>query len=416
MPTWLTLSHEEPIALVRGAGCRVWDSEGREYLDFFGGLAATISGHSVPEVITAIRTQAGKLIHSSTLYLIEPAIDLAERICELSPIPDSKVFFVTSGSEANEAALLMATSYRRSDQVLALRNSYHGRSFATVAVTGNSAWTPSNLSPFVVRYMQDGYRYRSPYRDLSDSEFVDACVRDLRYAIETETAGDVACLIAEPIQGVGGVIVPPDGFFAGLKSVLDEHGILLISDEVQTGFGRTGEHLWGIEAHGVIPDLMTFAKGLGNGLSIGGVVGRGEVVDSIQARSISTFGGNPLSSAGALANINYLLDNGLPSNAHAVGARLISLLRGTAASFPFVAEVRGKGLLVGVELAEPDGRAPMPAAAATVMDECKRRGLLIGCGGLYGNVLRLSPPLSLTREEADHGSEILAAALAAYDG
>ena len=283
-----------------------------------------MTGHAVPEVVEAIREQAGRILHTSTLYLIRPMIELAEKIAALSTIPDAKVFFVSSGTEATEAALLLCCGARRSNQVLALRNSYHGRSFTAMSVTGNRGWSASSLSPLQVSYLHNGDRRRGPFAGLGDEELNAACAADLRQVIETTTAGDVACLIAEPIQGVGGFVVPPDGFFASLKEVLDEYGILFVSDEVQTGWGRTGEHFWGFQAHGITPDLLTFAKGLGNGMAIAGVVGRADLVDSVQASSISTFGGNPLATSAALANLDYLLSHDLQANAQAVGAFLLA--------------------------------------------------------------------------------------------
>ena len=320
MPNWLTIYYEEPIEIVHAAGRRVTDATGRTYLDFFAGILTNAIGYDIKEISDAIRAQLDTgVVHTSTLYLIRQQIELAEQIAELSGIPDAKVFFTNSGTEANETALMLATQIRRSNQVLALRNSYHGRGFGTIAITGNRGWSATSLRPVNVSYLQGGYRYRSPFRDLPDDEYIAACVEDLRDVIQTTTAGDVACLIAEPIQGVGGFTSPPDGFFHAVKDVLDEHGILLISDEVQTGWGRTGEHFWGIQAHGVTPDAMTFAKGLGNGLAIGGVVARGDLMDSITANSISTFGGNPLATAGAHAVLNYLLDNDLQANAAKTG-------------------------------------------------------------------------------------------------
>src|SRR5918992_5309104 len=209
MPGWLALYYDEPIALSHGEGCRVWDVEGNEYLDFFGGILTTISGHNVPEIVEAVKAQADKMFHSSTLYLIEPAIQLAEEIARLVPIPDAKVFFCNSGTEANEAALLLATTYRRSNQIIALRNSYHGRSFAAMAVTGNRGWSASSLSPVQVGYVHGGYKFRSPFKEMSDDDYIDVCAQDLRDVIDTQTAGDVACFITEPIQGVGGFSVPP---------------------------------------------------------------------------------------------------------------------------------------------------------------------------------------------------------------
>jgi 4-aminobutyrate aminotransferase len=413
MPRWQSLYYEQPIAIDRGEGRYVWDLEGRRYLDFFGGILTTISGHAVPEVVEAIKRQADKLLHSSTLYLIPSAIELAEEIAALSPVKHAKVFFTTSGTEAVEAALLLATGYRRSNQVLALRNSYHGRSFAAIAVTGIRSWSATSYSPFQVAYLQNGYRFRSPFKDLPDDQFIAACADDLRSVIATATAGDVACLIAEPIQGVGGFATPPDGFFAAIKEVCDEHGILFIADEVQTGWGRTGEHFWGIEAHAVTPDLMVFAKGIGNGLSLAGVVARAEIMDSLGANSISTFGGNPLVTAGALANLRYLLDHDLQGNAREVGGQLMSRLQDLATRAPVIGEVRGKGLMIGVELVENGADTPSPAAAAKIMEACREGGLLIGKGGMHGNVLRISPPLSLTPAEADAGYAILERAISA---
>jgi 4-aminobutyrate aminotransferase len=296
-----------------------------------------------------------------------------------------------------------------------MRNSYPGRSFGTVAITGNRGWSASALSPVKVNYVHGGYRYRSPFRDLSDPDYIRACVEDLTDVLRTTTAGDVACMIAEPIQGVGGFATPPDGLFGAMKPVLDEHGILFVSDEVQTGWGRTGEHFWGIQAHGVVPDAMTFAKGLGNGLAIGGVVARGDLVDSVEANSISTFGGNPLVSRGALATLEYLLSHDLQANANKIGTRLRQGLDALAERCAIVGEVRGKGLMIGIELIEPGSTEPSAAAAARVLEEARRGGLLIGKGGLLGNVLRIAPPLVVNEAEADEGLEILSAAITTVD-
>jgi 4-aminobutyrate aminotransferase len=415
MPSWLALYYQQPIELVDGKGCRVVDGEGNNYLDFFGGILVTMVGYNLPEVVEAVRDQAGRMVHTSTLYLIRQQVELAERVAALSGIPDAKVFFTTSGTEANEAALLLATTARRSNQVLALRNSYHGRSFAAMAVTGNRGWSASSLTPVNVSYVHGGYPYRSPFGHLPDDEYVRACVDDLRDVIDTTTAGTVACMVAEPIQGVGGFATPPDGLFGAMKEVLDRHGILFVSDEVQTGWGRTGEHFWGYQAHGVVPDAITFAKGLGNGLSIGGVVARAGLMDAVEANSISTFGGNPLSARAALAVLDYLRDRDLQANARAVGARLRAGLEALAARHPAVGDVRGKGLMLALELVAPGGKTPDAAAAARVQEAARQGGLLVGKGGLYGNVLRIAPPLVLTEAEADEGLEVLAAALAAGD-
>lgn len=411
MPSWVGLYYEAPIALVRGQGCSVTDAEGNEYLDFFGGILTTMLGHNIPEVVDAVCSQARRIMHTSTVYLIEEQISLAERIAQLSGIEDARVFFTASGTEANEAALLLCTCARRSNQVLALRGSYHGRSYGAMGITGNRSWSPSGFSPLVVSYVSSGYRYRSPFGHLPDDEFTQACVDDLRNVIETTTSGDIACMIIEPIQGVGGFTVPPDGFFGAMKAVLEEYSIPLISDEVQTGWGRTGEHFWGIGAHGVVPEAMTFAKGLGNGLSIGGVVATAELMESVGASSISTFGGNPLSTAAANATLDYLVSHDLQRHAFQVGTMLMDGLSALARSHDIVGEVRGKGLMIGVEMVSPGSKDPSAGAASRVMEEARRRGVLVGKGGLYSNVLRISPPLTLSISEAEEGLGALSEAI-----
>jgi 4-aminobutyrate aminotransferase len=408
LPSWLAIYYDEPIEIERGDGRHVWDSDGNRYLDFFGGILTTMTAHALPEVTEAVSNQAGRIIHSSTLYLNRPMVELAEQIATVSDIPDAKVFLTTSGTEANDAALLLASSLRRSNQILALRNSYHGRSFSTIAITGNRSWSPTSLSPFQTYYVHGGQQYRSPFAGMSDGEYIAACVADLRDVLD-QSGGDVAAFIAEPIQGVGGFTSGPDGLLGAFASVLREHGILWISDEVQTGWGRTGEHFWGWQASGATPDIVTFAKGIGNGLSMGGVIAPAAVMDSLGANSISTFGGSPITSAGALANLRYLLDHKLQNNAALLGPVLLAGLR--AAGSPIVGDVRGKGLMIGVELVRPGGTDPAPELASAVLEGCKRRGLLVGKGGLHGNVLRIAPPLTLTREEAEEGLAVLTAAL-----
>jgi 4-aminobutyrate aminotransferase len=411
LPSWLAIYYEQPIEIERGEGRYVWDANGNRYLDFFGGILTTMTAHALPEVTKAVAEQAGKIIHSSTLYLNRPMVELAEVIAGVSEIPDAKVFLTTSGTEANDAALLLASSLRRSNQILALRNSYHGRSFSTIAITGNRSWSPTSLSPFQTYYVHGGQRYRSPFAGLSDGEFIAACVADLRDVLD-QSGGDVAAFIAEPIQGVGGFTHGPDGLLGAFAEVLREHGILIIADEVQTGWGRTGEHFWGWQAHGFVPDIVTFAKGVGNGLSMGGVIAPAAIMDSLGANSISTFGGSPLTSAGALANLRYLLDHDLPAN---VAARAPALFEGLrAVDSPIVGDIRGKGLMIGVELVRPgtgDPGEPAPEIAAAVLEAAKRRGLLVGKGGLHGNALRIAPPLTLTADEAAEGLAALVAAL-----
>jgi 4-aminobutyrate aminotransferase len=410
LPSWMALYYDQPIALTRGEGRHVWDADGNRYLDFFGGILTTLTAHGLPEVVDAVAQQAARILHTSTLYLIESQIELAEQIAALVPMTDAKVFFTTSGTEANEAALLLACTARRSNQILAMRNSYHGRSFAAMAVTGNAGWSASSLSPVQTSYLQGAYRYRSPWRDLSDDAYTAAGVADLIDVLDTTTAGDVACLIAEPIQGVGGFAHPPDGFYGALATVLSERGILFVSDEVQTGWGRTGEYFWGFEAHGVTPDIITFAKGLGNGLSLAGVVAPAALMDTVAANSISTFGGNPLATAAGVANLRYLLEHQLQDNALKAGQQLHRHLVEGLDGLPLVADIRGKGLMLGIEFADGD-RTPDAAAAGQVLERCKDAGLLVGKGGLYGNVLRITPPLTVTTDEITQGADVLVAAI-----
>ncbi|MCX5386517.1 aspartate aminotransferase family protein [Streptomyces sp. NBC_00083] len=414
LPDWLALYYREPIELTHGEGRHVWDADGNKYLDFFGGILTTMTAHALPEVTKAVAEQAGRIIHSSTLYLDRPMVELAERIAQLSGIPDARVFFTTSGTEANDTALLLATAHRGSNQILAMRNSYHGRSFSAVGITGNHAWSPTSLSPLQTLYVHGGVRTRGPYAHLGDAQFIEACVADLEDLLGHTR--NVAALIAEPVQGVGGFTSPPDGLYAAFREVLDRHGILWITDEVQTGWGRTGDHFWGWQAHARSgpPDILTFAKGIGNGMSIGGVVARADIMNCLDSNSISTFGGSPVTMAAGLANLGHLLEHDLQGNARRVGGLLIERLRAICAQLPAVREVRGRGLMAGIELVRPGTDEADPQAAAAVLEAAREGGLLIGKGGGHDtSVLRIAPPLSLTVAEAEEGAAILERALRA---
>ncbi|MFF5436109.1 aspartate aminotransferase family protein [Streptomyces achromogenes] len=412
MPDWLALYYDDPIEITHGEGRHVWDSAGRRYLDFFGGILTTMTAHALPEVTKAVTEQAGRIVHSSTLYLNRPMVELAERIARLSGIPNARVFFTASGTEANDTALLLATAHRRSNTVLAMRNSYHGRSFTAVGVTGNRGWSPTSLSPVQTLYVHGGVRTRGPFAHLDDRAFIDACVADLKDVLGHTRPP--AALIAEPVQGVGGFTSPPDGLFAAFREVLAAQGILWIADEVQTGWGRTGDHFWGWQAHARNgpPDIVTFAKGIGNGMSIGGVVARAEIMNCLDANSVSTFGGTQITMAAGLANLTYLLEHDLQGNARRVGGLLVERLRAATAGLPGVREVRGRGLMIGIELVKPGTDEADPRAAAAVLDAARQGGLLIGKGGGHdSSALRIAPPLSLTVAEAEEGAAILENAL-----
>ena len=283
-------------------------------------------------------------------------------------------------------------------------------------MTGNAAWKMSSHSPFGTHYLHGADRHLAAYQNLSDADYIKACVEDLRALLAAGIhPADVGCLLAEPVQGVGGFTMPPDGLFAAYKEVLDEHGILLISDEVQTGWGRTGEHFWGISAHGIVPDAMTFAKGLGNGFAIGGVVARGDLLDGIRGNGISTFGGNPIATAAGNATLDYVLSHDLQRNAAVTGRIIIDGLRENTKNTGIVGAVRGKGLMFAVDLVDPVTGKPSPPLAGKMLEATRERGLLVGKGGLVGNTLRMAPPLTLTEAEAKEGLSILTDALTAVN-
>ena len=406
----VTLFYDEPIELRSGEGQYVFDGEGRQYLDFFGGIATVGSGHAVPEINDAIKAQLDKITHSSTLFLIRSQIELAERIREMTPENLNKVFFTNSGSEANEAALLVTTLARGSNEVLALRHSYHGRSFTTTGMS-QGPWRNSTLSGLHVHHVGNPYCYRCPWEKTYPSCDM-LCARDVENVIQTSTTGQPAAFIAEPIQGVGGFITPPREYFIRVKEILDKYGIPFVVDEVQTGWGRLGEADFGFQAYGVEPDVMVFAKGVGNGVPIGGIIASDELATSIRSLSLSTFGGNPLATTAALANLNYVATRNLRENAREMGAYLKERLQELAEKHPVIGDVRGMGLLVALELVvDRDTKEPARDAATRLLQGAKDRGLIIGRGGLYGNVIRICPPLIIDRANVDEAVSILDHAL-----
>ncbi|MDE0874610.1 MAG: aspartate aminotransferase family protein [Acidimicrobiales bacterium] len=416
MPSFVNPLYETPISIDHGQGGYVWDLEGNKYLDFFGGILTTMIGHSVPEVVSAVQEQAQKVMHTSTLYLNEQVVSFAEEVAAVSGIPDARVLFTTSGSEANDTAILIATNYRRSNQLLAMRNSYHGRSLTTQAVTSHRSWLTSSYSGLDVHFVQGPYRLRSPFRELDDEAFTQACVSDLVQLLDMTDAGGFAALIAEPIQGVGGFATPPDGFFGAMHKVLSANEILFISDEVQTGWGRTGDHFWGYEAHGIVPDILTFAKGVGNGITLAGCVARAEVMNVLDRTSFTTFGGNPLSVAAGRATLRYVKENDLQANAARRGKQMVELLQGECEATDWIAELRGKGLMQAIECVQPGGIEPNTTAASRLIETCKDNGLLVGKGGLYGNVIRLTPMLNVTEAEMEEGCGIIVSAIHSVNG
>ena len=402
----VSLFYDEPIEIRAGEGQYLIDGDGRQYLDFFGGIATVVSGHAIPEINEAIKAQLDRVVHTSTLFLIRSQIELAERIREMTPEKLNKVFFASSGTEANEAAILLTTLNRGSNEVIALRHSYHGRSFVTTGMS-QGPWRNSTLSGVHVQHVGNPYCYRCPWEKTYPSCDL-LCARDVEAVIKTSTTGQPAAFIAEPIQGVGGFITPPPDYFIRVKEILDAYGIPFIADEVQTAWGRIGEAEFGFQAYGIEPDVVVFAKGLGNGIPIGGIIATDELAASIRSLSLSTFGGNPLATTAALANLNYIATHNLRQNALDVGNYLQDQLRGLQDKHPVIGDVRGKGLLVAVELVrDPVAKEPAPDLAVRLLQGAKDRGLIVGKGGLHQNVIRICPPLIIDKANVDMAVEIL---------
>ena len=407
--------YPEPITLVSGDGAYVTDDEGHRYLDFFAGIAVLVAGHNHPKVNAAVRDQLDKIVHTSTLYLNEPVLDLAEKLSELSPPGLDKVFVGNSGTEANELAAVLARHFTKRSEFIALAHAYHGRSAWTVGLTGLSAWRNFGGEPSKIVFAPNAYCYRCPLHLTYPSCDI-ACAKAIDGIIATETSGHVAAYYAETIQGVGGIITPPPEYYGVVKEILDKHGILFIADEVQTAWGRLGKNLFGITDWGVTPDVVTSAKGLGNGFPISVVIARREVADAYQGPHINTFGGNPLSSRAAAAALDVIEAEHLTENAGRVGAHLMAQLQALAQRHPIIGDVRGRGLMLGVELvADRKTKEPAGAAAERVLNLCKDKGLLIGRGGLYSNTLRIQPPLVITQQEADEAVRILDEAMGVAD-
>src|SRR5829696_2340644 len=409
------LNYSEPIELRTGERQYVYDGTGRQYLDFFGGIATVSSGHAIPEITEPIKAQLDRVIHTSTLFLIRSQIELAERIRAMTPPKLNKVFFTNSGTEANEAAFLVTTLNRNSNELIALRHSYHGRSFATINASGHQPWRSTTLSPLHVHYVGNPYCYRCPWEKTYPSCDL-LCARDVEAVIRTTTSGNPAAFVAEPIQGVGGFITPPPEYFVRVKEILDRYGIPFISDEVQSGWGRIGVADFGFQAYNIEPDVIVFAKGLANGIPIGGIAATDELASSIRSLSLSTFGGNPIATTAALANLNYIATNNLRDNARTVGAYLKERLLELAERHPVIGDVRGMGLMVAIELVhDRRTKEPAPDVALRLMDATKERGLIIGKGGLHANVIRICPPLIVTRDDVDTAAGILDNALTAIE-
>ena len=403
---------KEPLVVTRAKDQYVWDIDGNQYLDFFGGIVTIGVGHCNETVNRKVHEQMDKLQHVSSVFVNEPQAALAQRIAGITPGGKlTRSFFTNSGTEANETAVLTARLYTGSHEIVALRHSYHGRSALAMAATGVSSWRLGGAAPSGFVHALNAYCYRCPLGLTYPSCNV-RCARDMEEMIRTSTSGRIAGFIAEPIQGIGGFITPPKEYFEIVAGTVRKFGGLFISDEVQTGWGRTGGKWFGIEHYGVTPDIMTAAKSLGNGAPVGLTVARPEVAEAFRGNTISTFGGNPVTAVTAKAVIDFIDENQLMINAAETGAHLRARLDQMKEKYPLIGDVRGMGLMQGLELVE-DRQLKTPAVEATsaLLEAARESRLLIGKGGTYGNVIRISPPLNISRSDVDEFALRLEASL-----
>ena len=399
--------YQHPLVADRAHMQYVWDLEGRKYLDFFGGILTISVGHTNPKVTSKIKAQVDRLQHISTLYPTEPMVSLAETIAQIAPGKLQKSFFSNSGTEANEAALLLARMTTGSFDIIALRHGYSGASMLAKSVTAQSPWRAGGVVSVGVAHAINPYCYRCPL-GLKYPDCGVACANDVENLIQTATSGHIAAFIAEPIQGVGGFITPPPEYFKIVFNTVRKYGGLFISDEVQTGFGRTGKHWFGIEHWEVVPDVITCAKGMGNGVPIGATVTTSELAASYRGLTISTFGGNPVTSVAARATIEVIEEENLRENAASVGAYFHEKLAELQEKHSLIGDIRGKGLMQGLELVKDRAtKEPAPEATTRLLERTRVNGLLIGKGGLYGNVVRLSPMLNISKADVDEAVRLL---------
>ena len=409
--------YKEPVVVSKASGFRVKDVEGKSYLDFFGGILTVSVGHANEEVNAAVTAQVNRLSHISSLYPTVPVVNLAERLVKMTPDKLEKVFLHASGTEADETAVMLAQLYTGNSEIIALRHGYSGRSLLAQSLTGHAPWRALSTQVSAVKHALAPYCYRCPLK-LNYPDCGVACAEDVRELIQTSTTGKIAGILVEPIQGVGGFITPPEEYFRIVAEIVREHGGVFISDEVQTGFGRTGK-TWGIDHYDVEPDMITTAKGIANGLPLAALISTEEIADSLKNNTISTFGGNPVSCAAANATLDIIERDNLADNAQQMGEILMDGLVNIQRDHQnIIGDVRGKGLMVGVELVVDEtlkDRTPNPAAVDQVMEETKKRGLLIGRGGLYGNTLRIAPALNIGSDEVIEALAILKESFAVLD-
>jgi alanine-glyoxylate transaminase/(R)-3-amino-2-methylpropionate-pyruvate transaminase len=406
-PAVFTL-YRDPIMIVEGWMQWLFDETGRRYLDMFAGIVTVSCGHAHPRVTAAVTRQLETLQHATTIYLHPNLPLLAKKLASKMPDGLDVTYFVNSGSEANDLAITMARLHTGHTDVIALRNAYHGTSPAALGLTSHSTWkypVPQNTR---VHHALCPDPYRNPFEGAPE-EVARKSAADIRDLIRYSTPGRIAAFIAEPIQGVGGATLGASNYLREAYAVVREHGGLCIADEVQTGFGRTGAHYWGFQNFGVTPDIVTMAKGLGNGAPIAAVTTTAEIAASLTQRiHFNTFGGNPVSMAAGLAVLDAIDEDGLQENCRVLGARLKDGLEELAARHDVIGDVRGLGLMLGVELVrDRTSKEPAKQETAEVLELARARGVLIGKGGLDGNVLRIKPPMCITADDVDFTLAVL---------
>lgn len=404
----------EPVVVEKASGSKIIDVDGKIYTDLYAGIAVANAGHVNPEVAAAAKAQIDKVVHSCAyVYHSIPVADLAEKLAEVTPGSLQKTFFGNGGAEANEGAMRMAKQFTKRTEFIALQGSFHGRSLATLSITGNKDRKKGG-GPYAsgISFHPSAYCYRCPYA-MSYPACDMYCAKQLERTIQFDTAGDVAAFIAETMMGEGGIIIPPKEYYKEIKKVLDKYGILLFLDEVQCGYGRSGK-LFAVEHYDVEPDIMTFAKGIADGFPLSAFIARPEIADSFKPGDhLSTFGGNPVSCAAGLANLNFMLREKIPEKALAKGEKVVGELKELQKKAPLIGDVRGSGLMIGIELVRDKAKTPANEEAGKIRAAMRQKGFLIGVGGTYGNVLRFQPPLVISSEELSAAVAALAESLKA---
>ena len=403
------LYYTDPLPLERGEGMYVWDVEGNKYLDFFAGILTTSVGHNNPRVNKRVHEQVDKLLHTSTLYPNAVHAELGEKLAEITPGNLDTFYFGATGTDADETAVQIAKQATGHTEIIALRHGYSGKSPMGMALTGQSPWRIGGAQIAGISHALNPYCYRCPLKMTYTSCGV-ACAEDVEDVIRTTTSGKIAAFLAEPIQGVGGFVTAPPEYFTIVDEIVHRYGGLLIIDEVQTGFGRTGEHWFAIERSGVVPDVLTMAKGIANGMPLAAVATTPEIAAATVGAglTISTFGGNPVSCAAALGTLEAMHEDAPPARTADIGGHLRAGLERLQEKYPLIGDVRGYGLMQGVEMVrDRQTKEPAVKEVAALFEITKKLGLLIGKGGLYSNTLRIAPPLTATKEHVDEALEKL---------